>query len=124
MGLCNIPPERKCVLEIDTSEPQSSIIKIQQYWLYAIEAAQTVGEQARKLPRGKTTSWNEIMSDNKFNYLPTQSPLDEMTPRPKIATTPPAKAKKKTSSSYMALLAEVKTAKSKATAIRRARGKR
>ena len=56
MGLCNLPPESKCLLEIDTSELLSSTIESQQYWLYAIEAAQTAGEQAMKLSRGTTTS--------------------------------------------------------------------
>ena len=70
MGLCNLPPESKCLLEIDTSELLSSTIESQQYWLYAIEAVQTAGEQAMKLSRRTTTSRNAIMSDGKFNYLP------------------------------------------------------
>ena len=74
MGFCNLPPESKFLLEIDTSELLSSTIKSQQYCMYAIDAMQTAGERATKLSSGKTTSWNEIMSNGKFNYLPTQTP--------------------------------------------------
>ena len=42
-------------------------------------------------------------------------------PQPKTAMNPPAKAKKKTTFPYTALLEKVKTAKSKATAIRKSK---
>ena len=59
------------------------------------------------------------MSNGKFNYLPTQSPLNKATPKPKPATTPPTKAKEKTKSPYTVLMGKVEMAKSKATAIRK-----
>ena len=63
------------------------------------------------------------MSDGKFNYLPSQSPLHKKTPKTKPAMTLPANSKKKTKSPYSALMEKVKTvkSKSKATAIRKSK---
>ena len=68
MGLCNLPPESKCMLEIDTSELLNSKIDSQQYWLYAIMVARTAGSRALKLSEGKMASWNSII---KTASLPT-----------------------------------------------------
>ena len=95
MGLCNLYPESKRLLEIDTPELLSSTIESQQYWLYAIEAATTVGELSMKLASRKATSWNEIMSNEKFNYLSTQSPQDETTTKTRTTTNPPERPGKR-----------------------------
>ena len=39
LGLSNLPPESKFLLEIDTSDLMSSKIESQQYWLFSIVAA-------------------------------------------------------------------------------------
>ena len=63
VDICNLPPECKCLLEIDTSELMEKSTENQQYWLFAIEAARIAGERALKLSHRKTTSWNKIMAD-------------------------------------------------------------
>ena len=70
-----------------------------------------------KLAGGKTSSWNDIMSNGKFGYLPTTSPPNEEAPD--TTTTPSPKAKTKPKSPYSALIAKIKTAKSKAVGITR-----
>ena len=121
MGLCNLPPESKCMLEIDTSELLNSKIDSQQYWLYAIKAAIPAGSRALKLLEGKTASWNDIIKNNNFINLPTHNPLEEETPQPKVDNKPPTKAKQRKKYSYNLLLEKVKSAKSKATAIRKSK---
>ena len=61
------------------------------------------------------------MPDAMFNYLPSQSLLDKKTLKPRPSMTPPTNAKKKTKSPYLALMEKVKTAKAKATAIRKSK---
>ena len=91
MGLCNLPPESKCLLKIDTSELLGSTIESHQYWYYVIEAMRTAGKRAMKLSGGNTTSWNEIMSNGKFNHLPAQCPLDKTVITTKTAMKPSPK---------------------------------
>ena len=87
MGLCNLPTESKCLLEIDTTELLGSTTESQEYWLYAIDTTRTAGERAMKVSGEKTTSWNKIMLSEKFNHLSTQYPLDKTG----ITTPPPKK---------------------------------
>ena len=74
MGLCNLPPESKCLLEIDTSELLDGKIESQQYWLYAVKATIIAGERALKLSSNKTASWKDITKNEKFINLPTFNP--------------------------------------------------
>ena len=116
LGLNNLPPESKFLLEIDTTDLMSSEIESQQYWLFSIEAARAAGERAMKLSEGKTSSWNDIMANGKFG-LPTVSPPPETAPSP-LAPTPPEakptpKARKK--SAYTVLKDNIKMAKRRAS---------
>ena len=72
LGVGSLPPESRCLLEIDTSELSSRKTEDQQYWLYAIIAARQAGVRALELSKGKTASWEAIMKDKRFRYLPSQ----------------------------------------------------
>jgi hypothetical protein len=116
LGLNNLPPESKFLLEIDTTDLMSSEIESQQYWLFSIEAARAAGERAMKLSKGKTTSWNDIMANGRFD-LPTSSPPPETEPNPQAPTPPEPKPKPKAKekSAYTVLKDNIKRAKGKAS---------
>ena len=71
---------------------------------------------------GRTTSsWNNIMLNDRFTHFPTQSPIGEAVPktRTEIAPTPIPKAKIKSKSPYSVLMTQVRTANAKAAAVRK-----
>ena len=72
-----------------------------------------------KLSGRTTSSWNDIMSNGKFDHLPTKSPTDNKPPKTKTPPTQPTKTKTKPKSPYSVLMMQVETAKSKAAAIRK-----
>lgn len=71
MGAKSLAPEDQWMLELDQNEINSKSARWQQYWLWAVEAARTAGRNAERITKGKTTSWKNIMEDDRFDYLPT-----------------------------------------------------
>jgi hypothetical protein len=71
MGLNNLPPESKCLLEIDPADLFCRTTEKVQYWLNATLAARRAGERALEVSNGKTASWLEIQSNEQYSHLPT-----------------------------------------------------
>ena len=55
----------------------------------------TAGKRAMKLFGRPTSSWNNIMSNGRFDHLPSESPNDDTAPITKTTPTAPTKAKTK-----------------------------
>ena len=56
VGVGSLPPESRCLLELDLQELRSRQTDDQQHWLYAITAARQAGLRAMQLSEGKTAS--------------------------------------------------------------------
>ena len=70
MGLDYLPPESRCLLEIDPADLFCRTTEKVQYWLNATLAARMAGERAMKLSGGKTASWLDIQRDDRYSHLP------------------------------------------------------
>ena len=49
-----------------------------QFWIHAVEAAMSVSSEAVKVSGGATSSWNDIIKDGKFHYLPKNAQQENM----------------------------------------------
>ena len=58
------------MLEVDIQQLQEYSLKDMQFWIHAVEAARSASLEATKVLGGATSSWNDIIKDGKFSYLP------------------------------------------------------
>ena len=70
LGLNNLPPESRCLLEIDPADLFCRTTEKVQYWLNATLAARAAGERALEVSNGKTASWLEIQRDETYVLVP------------------------------------------------------
>ena len=63
IGFGSLPAESHYLLEMPYEEVEALTRSGKQYWLLAVEAARTAGEEALKLSQGETASWEAIGQD-------------------------------------------------------------
>lgn len=66
------------MLEVDIQQLQEYSLKDMQFWIHAVEAAMLSSSEAVKVSGGDTSSWNDIIKDSKFHYLPKKVPQENM----------------------------------------------
>ena len=70
VGTEGVAPEDKWMLEVDIQQLQEYSLKDMQFWIHAVEAARSASSAAKKVSDGATSSWNDIIKDGKFSFLP------------------------------------------------------
>ena len=66
------------MLEVDIQQLQEYSLKDMQFWIHAVEAARSASSAAKKVSDGATSSWNDIIKDGKFSFLPKKVPQENM----------------------------------------------
>ena len=78
VGTEGVAPEDKWMLEVDIQQLQEYSLKDMQFWIHAVEAATSASSAAKKVSDGATSSWNDIIKDGKFSFLPKKVPQENM----------------------------------------------